>query len=173
MIRSHVPSPRFVIGVLALLFLCSAPTLASAQWLQNGISWRTWPNSSAAGDCFGNCGAGCSDSPNGGCSGSSQYWELTFNSGPSYVQSGWDYECDSSYGNMWTRHWDQYSAAGTWTYHGWVMPGCITHDVTCNNLWVGCLAFLGCGSPGWDYTWSYGESMTGYVYGGWDYFGSC
>jgi hypothetical protein len=173
MAQCTVPTVRRTFGVFALLFVVSLPGTASAQWLQDGIQWRTWPNASRAGDCFGNCGAGCSDSPNGGCSGGQQYWELSFPSGPNYVQSGRDYECDSSYGNMWTRTWDQYTATGTWTYHGWVMPGCITHDVTCNQFLVGCLAFLGCGSPGWNYTWSYSDSITGYAYGGWDYFGSC
>ena len=74
---------------------------------------------------------------------------------------------------MWTRTWDEYHATGTWTYHGWVMPGCVTHDLTCNQWLIGCLAFFGCGGPGWNHTWSYSQWMRGYAYSGWDYFGSC
>jgi hypothetical protein len=173
MTRTTVPTALFALRILAVLFVCGLPSPLSAQWTQGGINWRAWPSGSSVGDCFGNCGAGCSDSPNGGCSGSKQYWQLTLVSGPAYVGSGQDYECDSEYGNMWTRRWDEYHATGRWSYHGWVMPGCITHDLTCNQFYVGCLLFFGCGGPGWNHTWSYNQWMRGYAYHGWEYFGSC
>ena len=170
---NRVRSVRFTLGVLAVLFVCGLPSPVSAQWMQSGIDWRAWPSDSSAGGCFGNCGAGCSGSPNGGCGGGHQMWTLTFTSGPNYVGSGSDYECDSGTGNLWKRPFDEYAATGTWTYHGWVMPGCISHDVYCNQYYIGCLLFFGCGSPGWEHTWSYGESLRGYVRGGWEYAGSC
>ena len=173
MIKSKVPSIRLGFGILAVLLVCGMASPASAGWLQGGIEWRAWPSGSNVGDCFGNCGAGCTSDYNI-CGGPQQYWDLTFISGPTYTGlSGWDYECDSEYGNMWTRPWNQYQATGTWTYHGWVAPGCVVHDGRCNQFLVGCLLFFGCGGPGWNNTWSYSESMIGYAFGGWEYFGSC
>jgi hypothetical protein len=44
-------------------------------WTQDGIEWLAHPVGSSAGDCFGNCGAGCSDTWNI-CGGPTQYWDL-------------------------------------------------------------------------------------------------
>jgi hypothetical protein len=139
--------------------------------VQNGIDWRAWPSSSPAGNCFGNCGAGCSSNVNP-CGGPRQYWDLTFTSGPHRFQSGWEASpCVEN--QYYIRPWDEYHAIGTWSYHGWVKPGCITHDFYCNDWKIGCVLFFGCGSPGWTDTWSYMEWMRGYTVGAWEYGGTC
>ena len=79
--------------------------------------------------------------------------------------------CDA--GLYLTRTWSEYHAIGIWAYHGWVKPGCISHDVYCNQWLIGCVLFFGCGAPGWTDTWSYTEWMRGFVFSGWEYQGVC
>jgi hypothetical protein len=143
----------------------------SAGWVQQGIDWQASPSSGAAGNCFGNCGAGCSSKINP-CGGPRQYWDLTFTAGPDRFQSGWEASpCMEN--QYYIRTWEEYHAIGRWTYHGWVTPGSITHDHYCNDWKIGCVLFFGCGSPGWTDTWSYEQWMRGYTVGQWEYGGSC
>ncbi len=61
-------------------YLCEEPPPPQYQirYPQDGIDWNTTPNSHAIpGECFGNCGGGCSDAWNP-CGGPTQYWELTY-----------------------------------------------------------------------------------------------
>ena len=49
---------------------------ASAEWYQDGVKWYSYnghPKGSQVGDCYGNCGAGCSSTMNP-CGGPAQYW---------------------------------------------------------------------------------------------------
>lgn len=156
--------------LLGTIVLCWLPSQVSAYWFQDGIEWHVWPSGSSVGDCFANCGAGCSDHVNP-CGGPAQYWDLVIIAGPGLFQSGWEAtECVD--GQFFIREWHEYHAIGTWTYHGWVKPGCITHDYYCNQWLIGCVLFFGCGDPGWTDTWSYDEWMRGYTttpyeFGGW------
>jgi len=140
---------------------------ASAGWYQDGIEWAHWPTGSQGGiNCFGNCGAGCSSSVNP-CGGPQQHWTLEIIAGPDAIGTAYDVHCyQTSYqwGPRWKEHWTTYQAIGRWTYHGWVTPGCISHDATCNQWQIGCIVFFGCGSPGWTDEWSYDAWMTGNVY---------
>jgi hypothetical protein len=118
--------------------------------------WESWPNPHAPelGECFGNCGAGCSNVSNP-CGGRTQWWELQILTELELIE-------DSRYQDVWcygeTRYlydFDRYRAMGRWIYHGHAAIGCVTHDAMCPEAtWLGCLAFAGCGT-GWDQDWSY------------------
>jgi hypothetical protein len=167
----HSKARRGITLLLLAALFTGAASSASAGWVQSGIDWQAWPSARSAGDCFGNCGAGCSTSANV-CGGPAQYWNLTFNAGPDWFQSGWEATpCVEN--QYYVRQWDEYHAIGLWSYHGWVMPGCISHDLYCNQWLIGCLLFFGCGSPGWTDTWSYQQWMRGYTVGRWEYGGEC
>jgi len=160
---------RKIIAALVALLLAFAPIPASAGWVQAGIDWQAWPSESGVPDhCFCNCGAGCSSSVNP-CGGPPQYWDLQFVAGPDFFQSGVEQMCSGS--SLLQRTWNEYHAIGQWTYHGWVKPGCISHDLYCNPWLVGCVLFFGCGDPGWTSTWSYNEWMRGYTTSSWEYIG--
>jgi hypothetical protein len=161
----RVVTRLFLIG----LFIGVASS-ASAGWVQDGIDWKAWPKSSSVGDCFGNCGAACSDRVNP-CGGPRQYWDLVLTGGPVKTQTGWEAtSCEA--GEYYVRPYTEYHAMGRWTYHGWVKPFCIAHDATCNQLIVGCLWAAPCGI-GHTKTWSYQEWMRGYTLGRWEYGGPC
>jgi hypothetical protein len=162
---------RVVKPILLVALFSGIAASATAGWVQNGIDWRAWPSAGPAGDCFGNCGADCSSNLNP-CGGPRQYWDLAFTAGPDRVQSGM--EASPCVENQYfIRKWDEFHAIGRWSYHGWVKPGCITHDLYCNDWIIGCVLFFGCGSPGWTDTWSYQEWMRGYTVGPWEYGGTC
>lgn len=151
--------------------ICQWPSPGQGQvrYPNDGINWSSVPNGSAAGNCYGNCGAGCSDNVNP-CGGPTQYWELTYASGPQYGPIySWQCVGTSFYRITHMGH----TAIGRWTYHGYVKPGCWLHDGTCPELtFLGCLWFAGCGSPGWADEWSYDQLMYAFDYEvGWDYLG--
>lgn len=152
---------RFLATVLLALALGAWSPTASAWWA-SGINWWVWPNGGNVGDCFGNCGAGCTSNFNP-CSGPPQYWDLTVIAGPGLVASGYEQLCEEG-GHLYERNWERYEAIGTWTYHGWVAPLCITHDMTCDWWLLGCLWSAPCGHPQYEDSWSYNEWMQGYVY---------
>lgn len=132
---------------------CSLPPPGQGQirYPGDGIPWDG-PVGAFAGDCFGNCGAGCSDT-NNPCGGPTQYWELTYLVQPSYetMTGGFCVGYDE-----YRAVYKGYRALGRWTYHGWSAPGCITHDGVCPEwTWFGCLLFFGCGQPRWERQWSY------------------
>lgn len=150
--------------VCAGCLLLGPATTASAQMLgypQGAFIWYSWPNWSAVGDCFGNCGAGCSDDSNP-CGGRQQYWQLDIISEPQPTgYEWWNVECWWS-DTLYLVHYSEHSAWGRWTYYGYVTIGCIIHDGNCPEfLWgLGCALWAGCGS-GWDEQWSYDEFMGG------------
>lgn len=165
--KPRIKALRFGIVLVVLLGLGSAK--GEATWTQGGITWNVSPSGSSVGGCFGNCGGGCSDSWNI-CGGPTQYWDMAFTAGPDLQGVVDDYEC---YGGIYyVRHWEMYYAIGRWTYHRWVKPGCVTHDVYCSPWNIACLAFFGCGSPGSSDTWSYDEWMVGYKDVGLEFEGS-
>jgi hypothetical protein len=131
-----------------------------------GVDWsQNTPNPDAPplGDCFGNCGAGCSDHLNPSCGPDNQHWTLQILDAPSspvYFQY-----CDgggAEPGNLVHYHVDGYSAPVRWTYHGWQTISCGIHDAMCPEwTFLACLVYFGCGS-GWEATWSYDS----YAYSG-------
>ena len=161
----------------ALLLLGGFVSPASAGWLQDGINWVAWPSGGSGGmNCFGNCGAGCSDQIIFGldapCGGPPQYWSLSYVAGPNVVATGAaDYCVDygGGEGAWFTESWETYNAIGHWTYHGWVTVGCILHDAACRsrgltNFWQLLLCpgeLFACGSEAWADEWSYDQWMVG------------
>jgi hypothetical protein len=152
----------------ALLFALASVLPASADYIVR--PWNTdadWssesPNRNAPElqECFGNCGAGCSDAWNPGCGGS-QYWELQILSDlqPTGYRKG-DFMCYG--GTCYYYEYMRVQAMGRWTYHGYFSWGCLMHDSTCPEfLWgLGCLWFGGCGS-GWNQDWSYDTVVLGW-----------
>ncbi len=174
---------------LTCLFVLGASN-ASAQsyysWYQDGYTWRPGPNGKEVGSCFGNCGAGCSDKNDGNCI-PNEYddqmrWELDYVIGPYESASGETEECvpeGDSLPRIYRVTWTEYTALGRYTYHGYVKPGCITHDRYCgpSSGYIGCVFFFGCGSPGWFETWSYDKWLRAVKEDrepiGWGRYGQC
>ena len=159
-------SRKVLAGVI--LGLIATAATASANYVvyprNTNVDWtHEYPNQNAPalGQCFGNCGAGCSDAWNPGCGGS-QYWELQILSEPQ--QTGYrraEVLCFG--GSCYYYEWVRVQSMGRWTYHGYFALGCVTHDSTCPEfLWgLGCLWFGGCGS-GWNRDWSYDAVVFGW-----------
>lgn len=136
---------------------CNAPPPAfvwaygSVLYPNDGHDWTAnIPCAYCVGDCFGNCGKGCSDSVNP-CGGPWQHWKLTLATPAEYgIES---YVCEGE-----DRHrirWDGYRANGIWTYHGYRAVGCVLHDAYCREGWLGCLVYAGCGSGSpWQWSWN-------------------
>lgn len=153
---------------LVLLVWLVMTTTARADYVaypfNTNIDWRSaYPNRNAPelGQCFGNCGAGCSDAWNPGCGGN-QYWELQILTEPQPTGSRMgDFICFAGY--CYYYEFERMQAIGRWTYHGYFAWGCMTHDSTCPEfLWgLGCLWFGGCGS-GWNQDWSYDAVVLGW-----------
>ena len=157
------------LALVVCVFLATGPTDdAWAQsyysWSQDGYTWVPGPNGKEVGSCFGNCGAGCSDRNDGNCI-PNEYddqmrWELEYLIDPYESASGEYEECvyeGDSLPRIYRVTWWEYHVLGRYTYHGYVKPGCITHDRYCgpSSGYLGCALFFGCGSPGWFETWSY------------------
>jgi hypothetical protein len=177
-------------GLLAAVMVALGSSAAGAQsfgyWYQDGYRWTPGPNGRDVGSCFGNCGAGCSDRNDGNCI-PDQYnpqmrWELDYLDGPYETASGEYEECVPEGDSLPRIHrvrWSEHQALGRYTYYGYVTPGCITHDRYCgpSSLYIGCAAFLGCGSPGWFDSWSYEKWLHAYTEDrdsvGWGYYGQC
>jgi hypothetical protein len=152
----------FCLVVLA----CGMASSAATEWQQAGITWYGGPDGSHVDDCAGNCGAGCSDHANP-CGGPDQYWDLQFLDGPTYTGTETEQECRQTGKEVFAIYditKDYYQAMGRWTYHGWVMPGCQSHDSICGwETFPLCAWWTGCGDYGWEDTWSYDEHLAGYV----------
>ena len=155
----------FACAIVAMIATVSTALADHVVYLRNSnVDWHyAYPNRNAPelGECFGNCGAGCSDSWNPGCGGN-QYWELQVLSEPQptgYKKA--EVLCWS--GSCYYYEYMRVQAIGRWTYHGYFSWGCMTHDSTCPEfLWgVGCLWFGGCGS-GWNQDWSYDSVVLGW-----------
>jgi hypothetical protein len=148
-----------------------APTEPPLEWSDNPVDiidsrmvhrpygpyiWESWPDPHAPGlgECFGNCGAGCSSSVNP-CGGRTQWWELQILTEPERIE-GSEWQDVWCYGDMrYLYSFERYRAMGRWIYHGHSAIGCVTHDALCPEAtWLGCLAFAGCGTE-WDQDWSY------------------
>lgn len=162
MTANLVPSARALRILFISVVVATWASTAEAQWWQNGIAWNAWPSGSSVGDCFGNCGAGCSGNVNP-CGGPPRYWELQFLAGPHRVEDSY-YEACNEIGELWGYTHEMYQAIGRWTFHGHVMTGCISHDATCNQWILGCALYFGCGSVVGSDTWSYDEWMQGSVF---------
>ena len=144
LVRTHVP--------------VSIPQRGTIARPYGAFIWESFPDEKAPalGECFGNCGAGCSSAFNP-CGGRSQWWELTVLSEPEPIPG-------DTWGDIWcygdTQYaydFQRYRAMGRWTYHGYAAVGCYEHDSTCPEFTIlGCGWFGGCGS-GWDKDWSYDE----------------
>lgn len=126
------------------------------------IIWESYPDrhAPALGDCFGNCGAGCSSGFNP-CGGRTQWWELQVVSEPEPVE-GSGHQDVLCYGDtLYLYDFVRYRAMGRWVYHGHSALGCVQHDSLCPEAtWLGCLAFAGCGTE-WDEDWSYEDVVIG------------
>jgi hypothetical protein len=149
------------------LYLFAAAAPASAEYVVypsgTNADWRgEYPNRDAPqlGQCFGNCGAGCSDAWNPGCGGS-QYWELQLLSEPQLTgYRGADVLCGG--GTCYYYEFERVQAMGRWTYHGYFALGCMAHDSTCPEFFVvGCLWWVSCGT-GWNQDWSYETPVFGW-----------
>lgn len=145
-----------------MLVAAAAVTLSGSyvSYPVDGIYWYNSPSDAAVGDCFGNCGAGCSDGWNP-CGGRTQYWQLVLTSTPQEIpNSEWTEQiCDSNSNTLYTYDRALFSATGHWTYYGFASVGCADHDSICPEfLWgLGCVAFEGCGT-GWNEEWGYDDS---------------
>jgi hypothetical protein len=157
-----------------------APTPTPGHWIEGGFSWRGIPSGKKAGDCVGNCGAGCGDA-NNPCGGPEQYWELALKTEPAFFQAGVEQTVCNA-GVYYVRPWEEVHAIGAFTYHGFVKQACIDHDKICNpNDWTpggffGCFVWTGCGPyRGWTQAWSSpDEWVVGYRYTGeFVYGGAC
>jgi hypothetical protein len=169
-------SLRTLVCVGCLLFSSVVTALANDVHYptEDGHRWWMWaqPNGGNVGDCYGNCGAGCSDGWNP-CGGRHQYWDLTITGGPNDVP-GYEWPETVCEGDQLLEViWGRYEAWGNWTYYGHVAVGCIAHDAICPEFWlVGCLGFAGCGSE-WDDEWSYDTYFVGERRYQVTYYGSC
>jgi hypothetical protein len=158
------PDKRRFLAAIFLALAVGAWSPNASAWWANGIDWMASPHGGNVGDCFGNCGAGCSNTWNV-CGGPPQYWDLTLIAGPDLVASSVDTMCEDRH--LLERTVERYQAVGTWTYHGWVAPLCVTHDVTCSWWMLGCLWVAPCGEPQGEQSWSYDEYMQGFAFGPW------
>jgi hypothetical protein len=153
---------RMLACVVPLLLGTAKSTLAQVVVFQTPP--YTWfVNTTLVGDeCFGNCGAGCSDGWNP-CGGRTQYWDFTLLSSPEYQGPGVDFlECIA--GREITWHQQLYSAVASATYHGTIAPGCIVHDTYCRHLpFIGCAWWLGCGDPIHDQDFNYSGPIRGQI----------
>ena len=127
------------------LLLQVAPAIdVSAQSIRypnDGYDWSSRPDGRYVLDCFGNCGAGCSEFPNP-CGGSSQYWELEIISPVSFVRAFEENRCEHEAGGvgdvegeLHARPVQPYRARGRWTYNGLVADLCRQHDTHCRGIW--------------------------------------
>jgi hypothetical protein len=134
--------------ILSVIVACLAAAAVQAQPVRRvgfrgdpRIDWRDPDPDRAGEDCFGNCGAGCSDFPNP-CFGPEQYWIQEMLDEPQFL--GVDYgvirECDVTTGTVYLQNAFRYIAPMRETYHGFRTAGCQLHDNTCGTGW----GILGC-----------------------------
>jgi hypothetical protein len=170
-------SKRFaaLVVLVAVAFLGATASAWYVVYPTDGTYWYNNPNDAAVGDCYGNCGAGCSDAVNP-CGGRTQYWELALTSSPSEIGgTEWTEQvCDESAHELYTFTRALFTATGHWTYHGTWGSGCQDHDALCPEyLWgIGCAFFGGCGWT-YDRDWSYDDALIGRRNVGFSDNGSC
>lgn len=113
-------------GQLFTLTQAALPTLVAA----GEIRWASVPDPERAGQCWGNCGAGCGTFANP-CGGEHR-WEHELLTEPTYVGDDWIPMCagDAS----WWEVRPRYTALARWTFHGLKSRSCEEHDETCRNL---------------------------------------
>ena len=143
------------VGILFSAFVCGIVSDAVGQDIrQTGqrrdLNWSPRrPDSGRVGDCYGNCGAGCSSRANLGCGGR-QYWlkrirsplqtkrytitECIANGNDRGRDEGSVYVQGEEYAGTITR----YTARGTWIYVGFTARLCQEHDYFCRSR-GGCL----------------------------------
>lgn len=151
---------RVLVSAAALVMTAESAGFAQIRYPIDGFVWYSLPDWGAVGDCFGNCGGGCSDEWNP-CGGRYQYWELEVLSEPQPIGGEWwDTECWS--GTLMLVHLVPHQAWGRWTYYGHAATGCFVHDALCPEFLgpLGCSWWLGCGSE-WDEEWVYEELVQG------------
>jgi hypothetical protein len=159
-----------------------APTPTSAGIIKYGFTWLAPTYYDISTDCFGNCGAGCSDAMNP-CGGPEQRWELTLKTEPVLIQTLVEQTVCNA-GVYYVRPYEEVQAIGTWTYHGFVKWACKEHDRVCapeDGLWgaLKCVLWIGCLDPlGWyghTQAWEAdAQIMRGFRYtGGWEFGGYC
>jgi hypothetical protein len=97
------------------------------------IQWRYPDGDSVGQDCFSNCGAGCSDSPNP-CGGPQQYWIQEMTGDPQFAGVDYYSDCDERYGTLLNYTAQRYVAPMHENYHGFRTAGCQLHDNTCGGI---------------------------------------
>jgi hypothetical protein len=130
---------------------CPYPYDATTEvkWPTDGVPWSSyslnWPDWDAVGNCYGNCGKGCSEYAPFGlsdvCGSPDQYWQLNVTSSPT-VGSRQECFCVDDYNKYQCGTATTYSAYGYWTYYGWKADGCYVHDTTCRTPWWAGVAFF-------------------------------
>lgn len=147
--------PRICIMVAALLLrvgVASAQTLG--EWEPPpGISGLTSPqwgyqashfSNEIAGDCFGNCGAGCSGQLFGGADapcGNRSEWVRVLSGGPSYSGYWAEANCIAT-GVKEIRGYSEYAYSGHWVYRGTSSAACVLHDAHCDGGYFDCFFSL-------------------------------
>lgn len=140
--------------VLVVCLVCIPTASSRANWVL-----PTRFDDSRVGNCRGNCGAGCSDSVNP-CGGPPQYWDAVQITEGSLLFDYWHESCEGD--GVWWYHEGYFIATFRFTYHGWASAACQEHDSLCPEvLVIGCIFWFGC-SPGYTYSWSYDDTVTGY-----------
>jgi hypothetical protein len=167
---------KHTIAILGLLVLI-VPASTEAQ---SFIYQHTAPDETRVGSCYGNCGAGCSGTPNP-CGGN-QGWEHSIDVQPYYAGSQvYDVFCSPDVGG-WVVVYDVYTYQGRWTYHGRKADGCAFHDTLCRNTlipipfasFLECLVDTTVVAPwAWcdnvtDYDWPYSYWGTALLYSHWE-----
>jgi hypothetical protein len=87
------------------------------------------PDERQVGSCYGNCGAGCSGSPDP-CGSGSDRWEnyVPFGKIVPDIIAG-DPHCSGGVG--WITWWQRYTATGRYIFRGVTSDGCRLHDSIC------------------------------------------
>jgi hypothetical protein len=126
--------------LLGVMIVCLAAVAAEAQPVYRydfrGDPWIDWryPDGKSVGqDCFSNCGAGCSDSPNP-CGGPAQYWLQKMLGDPQFSGDYYYGSCDRYTGTLYIFANHKYVAPMEETYHGFHTWGCQLHDNTCGGI---------------------------------------
>lgn len=129
---------RIVLGVIVVCLAVGAAAEAQPVYRYGfrGDPWIDWryPDGNSVGqDCFSNCGAGCSDSPNP-CGGPQQYWIQEMLGDPHFANTNYYSSCDYFSGTLYIYASHRYVAPMQETYHGFSTAGCQLHDNTCGGI---------------------------------------
>jgi hypothetical protein len=87
------------------------------------------PDERKVGSCYGNCGAGCSGSPDP-CGPGGDHWEnyVPIGSIVPDIKAG-DPHCSGGFG--WIAWWQRYTAPARYIFRGYTTDGCRLHDSIC------------------------------------------